>query len=193
MVIWIIGLSGAGKTTIGREVWRQWRERADNVVMLDGDEVRGVIGRDAHGDPHSIEGRRRNAERMTALCELLDRQGVHVVCCILSIFPEMRASNRTRFRDYLEVYVATPLETCVARDDKGIYGPAVRGETHNVVGIDIPFEAPAEADLVLENHFEDSHPATLAARVVAELESRERTAADLAQLDGAVRACATLR
>lgn len=182
MVIWLIGLSGAGKTTIGREVWRQWREQSANVVMLDGDEVRDVIGRDPQGDPYSVEGRRRNAERITALCELLDRQGVHVVCCILSIFPEMRAQNRERFTEYLEVSVATPLEACVARDDKGIYAPALRGETHNVVGIDIPFAAPLDADVVLENHFERSDPAELAARVIDEIERRSGVTDEITQL-----------
>lgn len=171
----MIGLSGAGKTTIGREVWRQWRLTNPGVVMLDGDEVRGVIGRDPHGDPYSVGGRRRNAERMTALCELLDGQGIDVVCCILSIFPEMRAANRTRFRDYFEVHVATPLEVCASRDVKNLYGPALRGETENVVGVDIPFQPPVDPDLVLDNGAEGADPSVLAARVLEAVRERERT------------------
>lgn len=176
MVVWMIGLSGAGKTTIGREVWKQWQRRNPAVVMLDGDEIRAVIGRDPHGDPYSPAGRRRNAERMTALCELLDRQGIDVICCILSIFPDMRAANRQRFRDYFEVHVATPLDVCISRDVKNVYAPALRGETENVVGVDIPFEPPSTPDLVLDNSSADADPVRLAAQVLAALDARTHAA-----------------
>ena len=150
MVVWLIGLSGAGKTTLGREMARQWRETAPNVVLLDGDELRAVFAHDRGEQAYTLEGRRLNAERMTALCELLDRQGIHVVCCILSVFADMRRDNRSRFGRYFEIFMDAPLAALAARDVKGLYGKARRGEKRNVVGIDIPFERPAGSDLVID-------------------------------------------
>ena len=92
MVIWMIGMSGSGKTTLGREVVRQWRETTSNVVFLDGDEVREIFNKDRGEQAYTVEGRRRNAERITALCNMLDRQNINVVCSILSIFADMRAT-----------------------------------------------------------------------------------------------------
>jgi cytidine diphosphoramidate kinase len=151
MVIWFIGLSGSGKSTLGREVARQWQAIESNTVLLDGDELRAVFAQDKGDEPYSVTGRRRNAERLTALCELLDRQGINVVCCILSIFPDMRAENRQRFSRYFEVFMDAPLPILQARDVKGLYGAALAGREKNVVGIDIPFERPSSADMVIDS------------------------------------------
>lgn len=151
MVIWLVGLSGSGKTTLGREVARLWRVLAPNTVLLDGDELRELFRHDRGGAPYTVEGRRLNAERMVALCEMLDRQGINVVCCILSIFPDMRAANRSRFSNYFEVFMDAPIEALRRRDVKGLYAAADRGDMSNVVGIDIPFERPEGADMVVDS------------------------------------------
>ena len=151
MVIWLIGMSGSGKTTIGRAIANQLRKLAPNTVLLDGDEIRGVFAYDQGDHPYAIEGRLINAERITALCELLDRQGIHVVCCVLSIFPEMRSGNRHRFSAYFEVFMDAPLSVLESRDVKGLYASARRGEAKNVVGVDIPFPRPDQADMVIDS------------------------------------------
>ena len=150
MVIWLIGLSGSGKTTLGREMFNQLRQRAPNTVFLDGDEVREVFGLDRGDRSYTLEGRLLNAERLTGLCRMLDRQGLHVVCCVLSIFPEMRASNREIFSSYFEVFLDVPLEILQKRDVKGLYEAARDGRVTNVVGLDIPFPRPGSADLVID-------------------------------------------
>lgn len=151
MVVWVIGLSGSGKTTLGREMARQWRAATPNVVLLDGDEVRQVFAHDRGDDAYTPQGRRVNAERLVALCELLDRQGIHVVCCVLSIFGDMRRDNRGRFSRYFEIFMDASLEAVMARDAKGLYAAAKRGQARNVVGVDIPFERPATPDLVIDS------------------------------------------
>ena len=166
MVIWIIGLSGAGKTTLGRELARQWRTRTPNCVLLDGDELRELFGHDRGDAAYTIDGRRLNAERMTSLCALLDRQGINVVCCILSVFPEMRAGNRRRFSRYFEVFLSAPLAVLRARDPKGLYAAAASGALRNVVGVDIPFPEPATADLVIDTSGEPPDVVRLAAHVL---------------------------
>lgn len=168
VVIWIIGLSGAGKTTVGRELVRQWRLTAPNCVLLDGDELREVFGHNRDDTAYTVNGRRLNAERMTALCSLLDRQGINVVCCILSLFPEMRAGNRTRFSRYFEVFLDAPLTALRRRDPKGIYAAAESGTERNVVGVDIPFERPATSDVVIDTSGQDADIPGLAARILRE-------------------------
>jgi cytidine diphosphoramidate kinase len=150
MVIWLIGLSGAGKSTLGRELVAQWRRSETNTVMLDGDEIRHIFGNDNDQQAYTVEGRRRNAERMVGLCEWLDRQGMNVVCCILSLFPDMRAENRLRFSAYFEVFLDAPMAVLEARDVKGLYAARRAGTTDNVVGIDIPFDRPETPDMVID-------------------------------------------
>ena len=165
MVIWLVGLSGSGKTTIGRRLVEQWREHAPNTLLVDGDDIRALYRHNQVENAHAIEGRRVNAERITELCAWLDRQGMNVVCSILSIFPELRAENKNLFSSYAEVFIDVPIDVLSDRDDKGIYGPALRGETHNVVGLDIPFPKPDVPDLVIANDFK-TDPTVYAAEIL---------------------------
>lgn len=148
MVLWLIGLSGSGKTTLGKEIHRLLKPSYPNMVFLDGDEVREVFGNTLG---HSVEDRRLNAERITRLCEVLDRQGIHVICAILSIFHESQRRNREHFADYFEVYIDAPLDQVIRRDSKGLYRAALRGQLANVVGVDIEFPPPCQPDVVIRN------------------------------------------
>jgi adenylylsulfate kinase len=172
MVIWLIGLSGSGKTTLGREIARQWRDVEPNTVLLDGDELRRICAHDRGDEPYSVQGRRVNAERIVALCEMLDGQGINVVCCILSIFPDMRADNRRRFSRYFEIFMDAPMNVIAARDVKKIYAAARRGDVRNVVGVDIPFERPVGSDFVIDSSSEVTDVRQLAATA---LERARRT------------------
>ena len=162
MVIWIIGLSGAGKTTVGQELVRLWRQAEPATALVDGDAVRTLFAQSGDCADHSADGRRKNAQRMTALCEWLDQQGMNVVCCILSIFPEMRNANRDRFSAYGEVYLRTQLATLMQRDTKGLYAAALSGKQKNVVGVDIPFPEPDKPDMIFDTDFADQSPAHIA-------------------------------
>ena len=149
MVIWLIGLAGAGKSTVGRQVYEKWKESDNATVLVDGDEIREIFRHNRGDEPYSIEGRRQNAERIASLCAWLDRQNINVVCCILSIFEETREWNRREYRSYLEVYLHAPEE--VLADRRHLYNEAKRGKTRNVVGVDIPFTPPQNPDLVFES------------------------------------------
>lgn len=148
MVIWIIGLSGAGKTTLAREVARLARPARPNLVYLDGDLLREVWGSDLG---HDLEGRRKNADRICRLGKLLDEQGIDVVCAVLSLFPDCRRWNRENLSRYHEVFIDCPMESLVARDSKGLYRRALAGELKNVAGVDLPFPRPESADLTIVN------------------------------------------
>ncbi len=154
MVVWLVGLSGAGKSTIGRELHKEWKLISPNTVLIDGDEIRALFKRDKGTAPYTIEGRRENAIAIIELCLWLDKQSVNVVCNILCIFKDILAENRSRFSDYFEIFIDTPFELVVERDIKGIYGPAIKGETRNVVGVDINFPAPESPDILFKNHMD---------------------------------------
>jgi len=168
MVIWIIGLSGAGKSTLADAVVARARRDRPDVVLVDGDVIRETFGNDLG---HTIEDRRRNAERMMRLCRWLDAQGIGVVCSILSLFPEHRAWMRDNASRYFEVFVDAPLEQLRARDGKGLYARHAAGEITGVAGLDLPFPRPDGADLTIHNDAgEDallSHVPDLARRLVA--------------------------
>lgn len=148
MVVWIIGLSGAGKTTLANEVIAHVRCVQRNVVFIDGDVVREVFGNDLG---HTMEDRRTNARRICQLGKLLDDQGINVVCAILSLFPESRSWNREHLRNYYEVFIDSPLQDLVQRDSKGLYRKFISGEIRDVAGMDIEFLRPDNADLIITN------------------------------------------
>lgn len=148
MVVWIIGLSGSGKTTLSEEVASLLRRKNRIVAVIDGDVIREVFGNDAD---YSIEGRRRNANRICALCQFLEGQGIDVICAILSIFGESRLWNRENLKNYYEVFVDAPIEQLIQRDSKGLYGKYLRGEINEVAGMDLHFPEPKNANLVIKN------------------------------------------
>ncbi|HEX6344994.1 adenylyl-sulfate kinase [Umezawaea sp.] len=172
MIVWLIGLSGAGKTTVGTRLAARLREESANLVYLDGDLLREVWG---GALSHDVAGREVNAERISRLCRMLDRQGVHVVAAVLSIFPRWRAWNRENLSDYFEVFLDVPMDVVVERDTRGLYRAALDGEQSDVVGVDIPFPRPEDPDLVLDSSGRDGTPDELVERIVAALTARVTT------------------
>src|SRR5271156_6918730 len=148
-VFWITGLSGAGKTTLGQELWSRLRAAGRTVTFLDGDALRSVIAEDLG---HSAGDRRRSAMRNARLCRLLAEQGSDVVCATISLFHEVQGWNRENIPGYREIYLRVPIDELRRRDSKGIYAGAQRGDARDVVGLDLLAEAPEAPDLVLDNY-----------------------------------------
>jgi glutamine kinase len=148
-VFWITGLSGAGKTTVGRELWSRLRAAGRPATFLDGDALRAVIAEDLG---HSADDRRQSAMRNARLCRLLAEQGADVICATISLFHEVQRWNRENIPGYREIYLRVPIDELRRRDRKCIYARSQRGDTRNVVGIDVPAEAPEAPDLVLDNY-----------------------------------------
>lgn len=148
MVMWIIGLSGAGKSTLANAVVEEIRRRGKKVVLIDGDVIREVFGNDLG---HSLEDRRKNADRISRLCQFLHREGTHVVCAVLSLFHESQIWNRQNIKNYHQVFVDVPFDELVRRDSKKLYARALKGELKNVAGVDIEFKTPVGNDRVIRN------------------------------------------
>jgi len=166
MVVWIIGLSGAGKTTIAKILFDKIRQIQPNWVLLDGDTLRDVWG-DKLG--HSIKERALNAHRISNLCKLLDDHNINIIATVLSIFPEWQKWNRDQFSHYYEVFLDIDLSKAIERDVKGIYASALRGEEKNVVGIDIDFVKPTNSNLVLDSSGKTGSASDLAEQIFNKL------------------------
>jgi adenylylsulfate kinase-like enzyme len=148
-VVWITGLSGAGKTTAACELVRRLRMQNQAVVMLDGDVLRELMGvADANVHNYGRDQRLALAMRYAQLCRLLAGQGLTVVIATISLFREVHAWNREHLPGYCEVYLKVPLEELRRRDPKGIYRRFETGELKDVAGLDLPVDEPEAADLV---------------------------------------------
>lgn len=165
MVIWIIGLAGAGKTTVGRALHALLQQGGRPVAFLDGDHLREMMDNDLG---HTLEDRRRNGRRMSRICHYLDSQGMDVVCATLSQFDEHQSWNRANNSRYFEVYLDVPMDVLVSRDQKGLYSGALAGKIKNVVGVDMPFPRPKNPDMTITGTNET--PETMAAAIMREIE-----------------------
>lgn len=150
MVIWITGLSGAGKTTVGKHLVKKLRTDGKCVVHLDGDELRCALFSDITDSPHSPINRLRIAYKYSALCEMLSKQGLIVVISTISLFHEIHKWNRDNILGYYEVYLDVPLNVLSSRNQKGLYKGYAIGHIDNICGLDIKSEFPTNPDLKIE-------------------------------------------
>jgi bifunctional enzyme CysN/CysC len=148
-VIWLTGLSGSGKSTIGRGVERRLFEAGCQTMLLDGDQLRhGLNGDLGFADADRTE----NVRRVGEAAALFFQQGSIVICSLVSPFARDRARARAAVPEgrFIEVFVACPLEVCAARDPKAIYARARKGEIANLTGVASTYEAPPAAELVVD-------------------------------------------
>jgi len=148
-VIWFTGLSGAGKSTIANALEVELHRQGKRTYILDGDNIRQGINRDlGFSDASRVENIRRVAE----VAKLMLDAGVIVITAFISPFRQDRQLARELIgaADLIEVFVNTPLAECEARDPKGLYKKARSGQLANMTGIDSPYEAPHQPDVVVE-------------------------------------------
>lgn len=143
-IVWLTGLSAAGKTTIGRLL----REKLDNqgfkIYHLDGDEVRAA-SKEKLG--FSKEGRDKNIDLAIKMADEYQKQGFIVLASFVSPYKHHREWGRVRLENYIEVFVNAPLEVCEQRDPKGLYKKARAGEIEFFTGISDPYEEPESPDI----------------------------------------------
>ena len=155
IVIWFTGLSGSGKSTIANELDVELNKRGLRTYILDGDNVRMGLNKDLGFSPES---RKENIRRISEVAKLFADSGAIVMTAFISPYREDRNSARDVIgRDYVEVFVNTPIEECIKRDPKGLYKKAIAGEIKGFTGIDAPYEQPLSPEISLDNlSIEDS-------------------------------------
>jgi len=150
MIIWLTGLSGAGKSTIAEGLAAKLREEGEQPMMIDGDGLREELCRDLGFSP---EDRMENIRRAGAIALIAAKSGILSICSLISPLRKERDAIRAlclrRSVTFFEVHVSTPLETCEQRDPKGLYKKARAGLIPQFTGIDSPYEAPLDAELVI--------------------------------------------
>src|SRR5262245_33267017 len=145
LTIWFTGLSGAGKTTISRELEMRLRERGvRKLEVLDGDVIRTNLSK---GLGFSKEDRDTNIRRIGFVAKLLTRNGVLAMTAARSPYRGGRDEIRMDVGDFLEVYTKCPLEVCVERDVKGLYKKAMAGEIPQFTGVSDPYEEPVNPEV----------------------------------------------
>src|SRR5712691_12334792 len=145
-VVWMTGLSGAGKSTIATRLQQELAERGRRAEVLDGDEVRTNL---SQGLGFSTEDRDTNIRRIGYVCNLLARNGVIAIAAAISPYREIRDEVRGQNERFFEVYVDCPLETLVERDVKGLYKKALAGELKGFTGVSDPYEPPLKHELTV--------------------------------------------
>lgn len=160
--LWLTGLSGAGKSTLAAALHRALHERGYHATLLDGDNTRMGLNRDLN---FSREGREENIRRVAEVARLFNESGTIVLASFISPY----RADRERARDvigaahFVEVHVDASLDTCIARDPKGLYRKALAGEIKDFTGIDSPYEAPEKPDIVV---YTDEHGLEVCVRQV---------------------------
>ena len=147
--LWFTGLSGSGKSTVAFAVERALHDRGIAAYVLDGDNTRMGLNSDLG---FSAEDRTENIRRVGEVCRLMQDAGLIVLAAFISPYAADRESVRSLHAPgtYSEVYVSTPLEVCENRDVKGLYARARTGEVPDFSGVSAPYEAPENAELVLD-------------------------------------------
>ena len=149
-ILWFTGLSGSGKSTIARQVERELFASGCRTMLLDGDQLRhGLCSDLGFGDADRSE----NIRRVGEVARLFFEQGSIVLCTFVSPFRRDRERVRSLFPDsrFVEIHVDADVKTCAARDPKGLYARALRGEIPDFTGVSSPYEPPDEAELVLRS------------------------------------------
>lgn len=153
-VIWFTGLSGSGKSTLAGELSKVLTRGDIRHMVLDGDIVRQGLCNDLG---FSREDRVENCRRIAEVARLLLQAGVTVLIPVISPYLEVRERIKNLFQpgEFIEVYVACPLEVCEQRDVKGLYRKARAGVLANFTGISDPYEPPLEPDILIDTSLLD--------------------------------------
>ena len=139
-VVWLTGLSGSGKSTIGNALERRLFNLGLNTHMLDGDNVRTGLNSDL---AFSAEDRKENIRRVGEVANLFEQSGPIIITAFISPYREGRRKARSTCTEkFLEIFLDPGLSVCEARDPKGLYAKARAGEIKNFTGIDAPYEEP---------------------------------------------------
>ncbi len=150
-IVWFLGLSAAGKTTIAKAFQQQLKVIGEKSILLDGDQFRQIYSRDLG---FTQKDRSANIIRAGKIAGRFAQSGMIVLAAFITPFENDRISLRKMFKDilYTEVFCDCPIEICKIRDPKGLYNLATKGEIANFTGISSPFEQPSRADLILPTH-----------------------------------------
>ena len=169
-VLWLTGLSGAGKSTVAAKLGPALAERGHRVELLDGDEVRTNL---CQGLGFSRQDRDTNIARIGYVAAKLSKHGVAVLVAAISPYRQARDQVRATVDNCVEIHVAAPVSTCAQRDPKGLYAKALAGQITNFTGISDPYQPPLAPEIILHTDTESVDDSVH--QVIAWLETNQLT------------------
>ena len=148
-IIWLTGLSGAGKSTVADLLEQKLNKQNKHTFLLDGDNLRHTLNQDLG---FSDDDRNENIRRIGHVGKLMVDAGLIVIASFISPFEKQREFTRNLFdkNEYIEVFLNTPLEVCEKRDTKGLYKKARSGQLKDFTGIDSAYEIPKNPEITLD-------------------------------------------
>jgi adenylylsulfate kinase len=150
MVIWLTGLSGAGKSTIANALEILLNQYGFFTISLDGDLIRSGMNKDLG---YTATDRSENIRRVQEMSKILVQKNIIVLCSFITPDQQYRNENRKALgNQYFEVFVDCPVSICESRDVKGLYKKARNLEIDHFTGIDAGFDTPVNPDLILNSH-----------------------------------------
>ena len=150
MVIWVTGLSGAGKSTFAKGLIKILRSNLQGVIHLDGDKLRDVFGKQSP-DSYLRENRLALANTYTKLAKALSDQKFIVIVSTISLFNEIHSWNRRNIKQYIEILLNPSMDILKKRDQKSLYSSQLRGTKKNIIGLDINVEFPINPEFTFAN------------------------------------------
>ena len=149
MCLWMTGLSGAGKSTLANALEQELNKQGKHTYILDGDNLRHGLNSDLG---FSEADRKENVRRTAETAHLMVDAGLIVIVGLISPFKKERNWARSLFKDnqFKEIYISTSLQECEQRDTKGLYQKARQGDIKDFTGIDSPYQAPDNPDIIID-------------------------------------------
>ena len=152
MIVWITGISGAGKTTLGKLIVSEFRKIGRNTIFLDGDELRSILQSEDTNTHYDRSTRIELALKYSMLCSLLSNQGIDVVIATISMYRDVFEWNAKNLSDYHEIFLDVPNEIVMDREAKGMYADFQNGKIKDVAGFDLQVDTPQNPALVIKNY-----------------------------------------
>lgn len=156
-IIWLTGISGSGKSTIANLLKQKLEPKANDLHLLDGDEIRDFFEGDLG---YSRKERVMNVRRVAFAASLLAEHNVLVIVANIAPYYEVRDFIRRKANNYIQVYVKASLEEVRRRDVKGFYRKYEKGEIKDIIGVDDEYDEPRSPDLIVDTVKEDPEKST---------------------------------
>ena len=147
MILWISGISGVGKTTLARKLYKLIKKKTDNVVWIDGDQFRKIFNNDLK---YTLKDRNKNAQRICSFVKFLSSQNINIILSANLTSNKYRSWCKKNLKNYISVYIDSSLDNLFKRDKKNIYNN--KKLKKNVVGLDIKKNRPTYVNYFIQNN-----------------------------------------
>lgn len=141
-VLWITGLSGAGKTTIGDLVFKELNKEFTKIKKLDGDLLRRKLNLKRNKKTFTVAHRKKNGAMYSKICKDYENKGYFVIISVMALYNEVYKKNKKAFKNYVDVYLQVPIKELIKRDPKKLYKKFFQKKIKNIAGLDLKFDEP---------------------------------------------------